>query len=158
LDRLLVAAALTTAVVVVALVLRRVRPPRSVTVAAGPEGWALPQVIDRADLGSPEAATVVVVFTSATCHTCAGVWAQAQRLTGPAVVAREIEYGTARAFHEKYGIEGVPATAFVDAQGGVQTWLLGPVTDDQLEQALTVAQDAARGVQVRGRDTRPGTT
>ena len=68
------------------------------------------------------------------------------------VVAREIEYGTARAFHEKYGIEGVPATAFVDAHGGVQSWLLGPVTDDQLEQALAVAQDAARSVRVRPRD------
>lgn len=149
-DRLLLAAALTAVIAGLAVVLRRARPPRSVTVASGPEGWALPQVIDREDLGSPDAATVIVVFTSASCHTCARVWEQVQALPRPGVVAREIEYSTARAFHQKYGIEGVPATAFVDASGGVQTWLLGPVTDEQLEQALVVAQDAARGVQVRG--------
>jgi hypothetical protein len=156
-DRLLLAAALTAVVVAVALVVRRARPPRSVTVASGPEGWALPQVIERADLGEPDAAVVVVVFTSATCHTCARVWEQVQALPRPGVVAREVEYGTARAFHEKYGIEGVPATAFVDADGGVQTWLLGPVSDEQLERALAVALDAGRGVQVRTRDDEPPT-
>jgi hypothetical protein len=149
-ERLLLAVLLTAVVAALALALRRARPPRSVTVATGPEGWALPQVIDRADLGSPDAATVIVVFTAATCHTCARVWEQVRALPRPGVVAREIEYGSARAFHEKYGIQGVPATAFVDAQGGVQTWLLGPVTDEQLEQALMVTLDASRGVEVRG--------
>jgi len=151
-DRLVIAAALTVVVVTVALLLRRTRPPRSVTVAAGPEGWTLPQVIDRDDLGRPEAEVVVVAFTSATCSTCAGVWRQVAALARPGVVVREIEYGTARAFHRKYGIEGVPATAFVRADGGVQTWLLGPVSDAQLEEALGMTLDATRGVEIRRPD------
>lgn len=117
--------------------------------ASGPEGWALPQQIAWADLGEPDADVAVVVFTSATCETCARVWEQAQRLARAGVIVRELEYGTARAFHQRYGIEGVPATAFVRPDGGVQTWLLGPVQDEQLAHGLDLALDAGRGVEVR---------
>ena len=81
------------------------------------------------------------MFTSATCSTCAGVWERAQPLESEAVAVAELELTAARELHERYGIEAVPTTVVVDAEGVVQASFLGPVTATDLWAAVAEARE-----------------
>lgn len=130
-DRLLPAIALVAVAVVVALVLSRRRPD-----APTQTGWQVPTQLDRADFSGAAASWLVVVFTSATCHTCAGVLEKARQLACDAVAVREVEASAERELHERYGIEAVPTLVVADAQGVVRASYLGPVTATDLWAAV----------------------
>ncbi|MFL6205614.1 MAG: TlpA family protein disulfide reductase, partial [Acidimicrobiales bacterium] len=83
----------------------------------------------------------VAVFTSATCGTCAGVWERAQPLASDAVAVQQLEHSRDRALHERYGIDAVPATLVVDAEGVVAASFIGPVTATDLWAAVAEARD-----------------
>ena len=74
-ERIVVAVVLAVVAAVVAAVIdrRRRRAP------VDSPSWTVPAQLDRADFDRPEAPWLVVVFTSATCETCAAVWERADR-------------------------------------------------------------------------------
>ena len=82
--RLLLAVVLAAAVALVAAWLQRRRP------GAGPvvDRHHVPTALDRADFTRPDADWLVVVFTSATCGTCAATWEVARQLSSSAVAGR----------------------------------------------------------------------
>jgi len=96
---------------------------------------------DRADFSSPAAPWLVVVFTSATCETCADVWRKAQVLASREVAVREVEYGRDRALHDRYRIDAVPALVIADADGVVRYGRLGPVSATDLWAAMARCRD-----------------
>jgi hypothetical protein len=131
-ERALTALVLAAVVLGVAwLAQRRRRPDAPVRT-----GYAVPQQLDRQDFARPGASWLVAVFTSATCDSCAGVWDRARHLDSDAVVVQEVEVGTSRGLHDRYGIEAVPTTVVADADGVVRSSFVGPVTATDLWAAV----------------------
>ncbi|MEQ1785527.1 MAG: thioredoxin domain-containing protein [Acidimicrobiales bacterium] len=124
------------ALVVAAVVQRRQRPDAPLRT-----GWSVPAQLDRGDFSRPDAPWLVAVFTSATCGTCQGVWERAQPLASDSVVLQELEYQRDRALHDRYGIDAVPTTLVVDAEGVVAASFLGPVTATDLWAAVAEARE-----------------
>lgn len=136
-ERLLLAAVLVAFAVGVALVLQRRRPDAPTQ----PRG-RVPSQIDRAEFDRPEAPWLLVVFTSADCETCAGVWDKARVLGSDDLVVQEVEAVRDRALHRRYGIDAVPLVVLADARGVVVTHLLGPVRAEQLWETVARARQA----------------
>jgi len=134
--RLIVAAAIVVLTVVVAVVVRR-RRPDAPTQAAG----AVPAQLDRSDFARSDAAWLVAVFTSATCHTCADVVAKAQVLASDDVAVVEVEYGRRGDTHRRYRIDAVPTLVLADAEGVVRASALGPVSASDLWALVARARD-----------------
>jgi len=95
-----------------------------------------PEQVDRSDFRRPEAPWLVLVFTSATCGTCAEVTSKASVLESDQVAVVECEYGADRAMHERYGITAVPLTVVVDSDGAVSAQFAGPVKAQDLWAAV----------------------
>jgi hypothetical protein len=123
--------------VVVAFVLRRRRRQDPPTQRA----FEVPTQLDRADFDRPSAPWLVVVFSSASCHTCAAVLAKARVLDGREVVVVDVEYGARRDLHERYRIDAVPLVLVADARGVVQRSFLGQVSATDLWAAVAHARD-----------------
>ncbi len=132
--QIVVAMALVAAALVVAGLVERRRgdPPTQ------PRDWPVPAQLDPADVDSPTPITLVL-FSSATCATCAQVRAGALAATGPDVGFVEAEHGSRRDLHGRYGIEAVPTLLVVDADGVVRASRLGPLTPDDVRDALAEA-------------------
>lgn len=123
-------------VAVVALGLLVARLARRPTPVPSPVTYEAPEWLDRADFVSPDAPWLVVVFTSATCHTCAEVWSKASVLASSQVAVHDVEVGEAPELHRRYGIAGVPITAVADHEGRVRASFVGPVSATHLWAAL----------------------
>lgn len=138
-ERVIIALVLVAAAVVVAVVFQRRKPAPP----AGPS-WNVPVQLDRADFIRPEAAWLVVVFTSSTCQTCSGVWEKAAILDagpeGPVAVQR-VEVTAEPELHRRYGIDAVPLVLVADDAGVVRTHYLGPVTATDLWAAVAEARE-----------------
>jgi hypothetical protein len=127
-ERVLLLVVLAAAAAAVALVIeRRRRPPAPTNVR-----HKLPQRLDRRDFARPEAPWLVAVFTSATCHTCGGVWDKARHLASDGVAVQDIEVTADPEVHRKYAIDAVPAVVVADGSGAVRAGFLGPVTATDL--------------------------
>ena len=135
--RLLPAVVLATVVALLAAWIQRRRPASSPVV----DRHHVPTSVDRSDFVRPSAEWLVVVFTSATCNTCAATWEVARQLDSPVVATQEVEVGTEPALHERYGIDAVPTTVVCDADGGVVRSFLGPVTATHLWAAVAEARE-----------------
>lgn len=96
---------------------------------------AVPAQLDRADF-APTTEWLVVVFSSATCDTCAAVARKAEVLRSESVGVIEVEYSAARDLHRKYDIQVVPMVAIADREGVVCAGFAGPVTAEDLWGAL----------------------
>jgi hypothetical protein len=127
-ERVVMVLVIAAVAVVLALVLQRRQRGPAPTVT----GYNVPDQLDRGDFARPETPWLVAVFTSDTCSTCAGVWDKARLLESDAVATQEVEVGDRRDLHQKYAIDGVPATLVADADGAVQASFLGPVTSTDL--------------------------
>lgn len=101
----------------------------------------MPTQLDRADFAQPSAEWLVVVFTSATCHTCADIEAKARVLESKSVAVHVAEFGAQRALHERYNIEAVPTLLLADSDGVVRQSFLGPVTATDLWAAFARVRD-----------------
>lgn len=138
-ERVLLVVVLAAAAVAVALMIeRRRRPPAPTNVH-----HTLPERVDRRDFGRPDAPWLVAVFTSATCHTCGGVWDKARLLASDEVAVQDIDATAASEVHRKYAIDAVPAVVIADRSGEVRAGFLGPVTATDLW--ATVAELRAPG-------------
>jgi thioredoxin-related protein len=137
-ERVLLAVVLAAVVVAVALLLQRRRPdPPS---SSGADHSAPPQ-LDRSDFVRPDAPWLVVVFTSATCSTCADVWAKAEVLASDEVAVQQVEAVQDRALHQRYQVGAVPIVVIADARGVVVDSFLGPVSATHLWAALAEARE-----------------
>jgi hypothetical protein len=135
--QLIIASVVVIGSVGVGLVLRRrqaVAPPTQ-------PSMSVPAQLDRADFPDAMAPWAVVVFSSATCHTCADVVRKANVLASAHVSVVEVEYGANTALHKKYDIQAVPMVAVVDVDGVVHRGFAGPVSATDLWAAVAEARD-----------------
>lgn len=118
---------LVAVAVAAAFVVRR----RSVPDAPTQSSWTVPAQVDRADFDRPDAPWLVLVFSSATCLSCAGTWSKAEQLASPHVAAQLVEAVERKDLHERYRIDAVPCVVVADREGVVRTSFLGePSTAD----------------------------
>ena len=97
---------------------------------------ASPTQLDRTDFVHSSTPWLVVVFTSATCHTCADIEIKARVLESESVAVHISEFNAQRDLHRKYNIDAVPTLLLVDSEGVVVQNFLGPVTAIDLWAAL----------------------
>jgi hypothetical protein len=131
-SRALLALALGAGAVCVAFVVNR----RRVHTSAAP-GVRVPTRIDRADFAQPDARALVVVFTSASCASCAAMVAVAVASRSEDVAVDEAEVAARPDVHRRYDIDAVPIALVADRDGVVRASFAGSLTTDELHEALT---------------------
>lgn len=138
--RLVITVVLVALAVVIALVVQRRRPapPTQPT-------WAVPSQLDRADFARPDAPWLLVVFSSATCTTCAGVVARARPLESSEVAFEEVEAIERKDLHQRYAIDAVPMLLLADREGVVRASLVGPSSAEEIWSAVNDVRDNAPG-------------
>ncbi len=127
-------------IVVVALGAEVVRRRRAVDAPTQPR-YELPTQLDRADFEAARSSWAVVVFTSATCSTCADVVSKAMVLNGPDVSAIDISFQEHPEIHRRYSIEAVPSTVIAGPDGVVTACFLGPVSATDLWAAVAESRE-----------------
>lgn len=120
--RVLIAAALVVVALVVAQILNRRRRSAAPTQAR----WAVPEQLDRADFARAGAPWLVVVFSSATCDSCAQVVSAAGALEAGDVAVDVVPVQQRAALHQRYHVDAVPMTLIADDAGVVRASLVGP--------------------------------
>ncbi len=129
--RLVILAVLIVVALGVAWLLQRRRPePPSAP------SYRAPSQLDRSEFAGEVGASLVVVFSSATCNSCPAVWDAVVRSQRAGVVTERIDVQDDPKRHERYRIDGVPTTLVVDGDGVVRTSFFGPLADGVLEDAL----------------------
>ncbi len=123
-ERVIIAVVLVAVAVAAAAWLQRKRPDAPTQ----PTSWTVPSQLDRDDFSRPTAPWLVVVFTSATCDSCAGVRDKVALLESGAVATQEVEAVADKALQERYGIDAVPTLVIADEQGVVRASFIGTVT------------------------------
>jgi Thioredoxin len=136
-ERLIVAAVIIAVVGAVALVVKARRRPDAPT----QRRFHVPEQVDRRDFSRPDAAWLVVVFTSATCDVCRSVAEKAAVLESGDVAVAEVEHGAARRMHERYRVEAVPTTIVCGADGVTRAGFIGPVTATDLWAAVAEVRE-----------------
>jgi hypothetical protein len=136
-ERLFIAAAVIAIAVIVATLLRRRRPDPPTQ-----PSWKVPLQLDRTDFDRPDTPWLVVVFSSATCDTCAGVWEKAVVLTSSALAVQLVEVGERPDLHRRYGINAVPTLVLADADGVVQASSIGPLSAPDLWSMVAKARQS----------------
>lgn len=130
-ERLVILIVLTGLAVAVALLLQRRRPdPPSAP------SYRAPRQLDRDDFTAPEVPTLVVVFASDTCETCPGVWAVVAPFASETVAVQQVTVQTDPDLHKRYRIDGVPTTLVAAADGVVVKAFFGPLSADDLADAV----------------------
>lgn len=137
-ERLLLAVVLVVLAAGVAAVLRR----RAVVAPPTQAKWAVPTQLDRDDFGQRDMPWLVVVFTSATCDSCAEAVAKAGVLASPQVGFQEVTYQDRKDLHTRYGVEAVPTILMADGDGVVQRSFVGVPSATDLWAALADARSA----------------
>ena len=87
---------------------------------------SLPSHVRRSDFDRPDAPWLVVLFSSATCTSCAEARQVVEPLESADVAVSEAEFTAQRALHERYDIDAVPSVIVCDASGAVRAEFLGP--------------------------------
>jgi hypothetical protein len=129
--RLVIAVVLVVVAVAVAWQLNRRRPA-----APTRDAYPTPRQLDRADFARPDAPWLVVLFSSATCDSCAAMAPKIRVLDSDTVATCEVEYGARPELHARYEISGVPTTLVADADGVVHRGFVGPVSAPELWSAI----------------------
>ena len=138
-ERLVVAAVLVAVVAGVALLVgRRQRSDAP----SQPRRWPMPAQLDRADFDAAATPWLAVLFTSATCDSCARIEQMVRPLASPSVAVTVLAWQDHKDLHERYGIEAVPCFVLAD-QEGVVRW--GSVGRDVTATDLWAAVAEARG-------------
>ena len=129
--RLAIAAVLVIAAAIVAWRLRAQPEPEPVR-----PGGEVPRQLHRADFPGPDAPWLVVLFSSASCESCAVMSAKVAVLACADVVVSEIEYPSEKTMHERYAIDSVPLVVVADADGVTRAAFLGPTSATDLWAAV----------------------
>ena len=139
-DRLLIVAVVVLLATVVAVIVRR-RRPEPPTQAR----WPVPAQLDRRDFDRPDAPWLVVVFSSATCLSCAEALEKATVLAGAEVVVQDVEVQRQPDLHRRYGIDAVPVTVVVDHEGVARASFVGAPSATDLWAAVAELRDRPSG-------------
>ncbi len=131
-ERVVIVVVVGLVAVLVAVVVQRRQLPTS----PADTGYHVPTQLHRSDFARPEAPWLVVLFTSATCRSCQGMWDKAKHLESDAVAVQQIEVTEAKEIHDRYRIDGIPTTLVADAEGVVRSSFLGPATATDLWAAV----------------------
>lgn len=129
------AASLVVVAVLVALVLERRRPAPPTR-----DAYPVPRQLDRADFSRPDAPLLVVLFSSATCDSCAAMRTRLVPLESDEVAVEEVEHPARRELHRRYRVEAVPTTLVADADGLVRAAFVGEVPAADLVAAVAEAR------------------
>ena len=124
------------AVVVVALATSRIRERRRISAPPTQPRGLLPVQVNRSDFAGVDSPWGVIVFSSATCQTCADVVAKAKVLECEEVAVVEVEFTANRELHKRYEIDAVPGVIVVDDRGVVRASFSGPLTATDLWAAV----------------------
>ncbi len=135
-ERLLIVAVVAVVAVVLAALIQRRRPA-----TPADTGYRVPPQLHRPDFARPQASWLVVVFSSSTCSTCAGMWDKVRQLESDVVAVEDVEVTARPDIHDRYGIDGVPTTVVADADGVVRASFLGPATATDVWAALAELRD-----------------
>ena len=101
----------------------------------------LPTHVRRSDFARPDAPWLVVVFSSATCASCAEARTVVEPLDSDEVAVTEVEFSAERDLHERYDIDAVPSVIVCDASGAVRAGFVGPPKAADLWSALAELRD-----------------
>jgi hypothetical protein len=134
-SRLVLAAALVVAALVVAWLLQRRRPAPPVR-----DVYPVPRQLDRADFPRADAPWLVALFSSTTCDSCQGLARKIDALESPDVVTCDVEFHARPDLHRRYEISGIPTTVVADAEGVVRAAFVGSVTATDLWAAVAEAR------------------
>lgn len=104
-------------------------------------GFEIPIQLDRNDFEDPHSPWLVVVFTSATCHTCTDVVTKAEVLSSSEIAVQRIDYTVNPALHKRYRIDAVPLLVIADVDGVVQKGFIGPLKAQDLWAAMAECRD-----------------
>jgi hypothetical protein len=130
-ERLIIAAAL---VLVATAVAWRLRAHAEVDPVRAP--GEVPRQLHRDDFPRADAAWIVVLFSSASCESCAVMAAKASVLESADVAVCEVEFGAQRSLHERYAIDSVPLVVVADHEGVTRAAFLGPTSATDLWAAV----------------------
>ncbi len=134
--RLWIALVLLVAAAVAAWLIERRRPDPPAASAGG-----VPEQLDRGDFADAHKPWLVVLFSSATCESCADVAAKIEPLASDLVAVQDVEHARDRDLHRRYGIEAVPLTLVADPEGVVRSAFLGRVTATDLWAAVAEVRE-----------------
>jgi hypothetical protein len=96
----------------------------------------VPRQLHRSDFPRADADWLVVLFSSATCDTCAVMASKAKVLDSVDVAVCEVEFSSQRALHERYAIDSVPLVVVADREGVTRAAFLGPTSATDLWAAV----------------------
>lgn len=121
-ERLGIAIGLVALVALVAIVLTR---RRHFDAPSQPRKWPVPAQLDRADFASPATPWLGVLFTSATCKSCARLEAIVKPINSTQVEVVVLPWQDHKALHERYAVEAVPCFVLADHEGVVRYGFVG---------------------------------
>jgi len=96
----------------------------------------VPRQLHRSDFPRADADWLVVLFSSASCESCAVMATKVTVLDSPNVAVCEVEYGAERAVHERYAIDSVPLVVIADHEGVTRAAFIGPTSATDLWAAV----------------------
>lgn len=132
--RIIALIVLTALAVGIALLLQRRRPdPPSAP------SYRAPSQLDLDDFTDTAGRVLIALFASLTCETCPRAWAAIEEVAAGVadrVAVQRLDVQTDPDLHKRYRIDGVPTTVIADRDGVVVNAFFGPVTNEQLIDAL----------------------
>lgn len=137
-ERLVIAAGLIVAAVIVAAVIQKLRERAD---APTQSRWAVPTQLDRGDFDGPEVPWLVAVFTSSTCDSCARALQKTAVLASSSVVVQDIDYQTRKDLHTRYNVDVVPMILVAGSDGVVAASFVGVPTATDLWAAVAEARE-----------------
>ncbi|MDY7102864.1 MAG: thioredoxin family protein [Actinomycetota bacterium] len=104
----------------------------------------VPAQLDRNDFEATDAEWLLVLFSSATCGTCASARSRLESLDEGVVAGRvaraEVTWEQHGPIHERYGVDGVPLIVVVDERGVVRASVVGVPKAGEIEEALAALE------------------
>jgi hypothetical protein len=111
--RVIVAITIIVVAALIAWTLERRRRPSVPT-----QGTAtIPQQLDRRDFPRPEAAWLIVLWSSRNCESCRDLFDKIAPLASEDVAVVEVEYQVDPDLHRRYRIDAAPITIVTDRDG-----------------------------------------
>lgn len=138
-ENLLIAVALMVVGVAVAAILRK----RTDRTPVKGTSWVVPAQLDRRDFVAPDIATLVVVFSSSTCASCAATWEKVAPLAAADVAVQQVSFQQDQPLHDRYQIDAVPTVIVTDEAGAVTASFIGEPTAAKLQEMLTASPEGS---------------
>jgi hypothetical protein len=126
--RIVLAVVLVAIAALVAWMLERRRNPSAPT----RDTATIPAQLDRREFPRPDAAWLVVLWSSRTCESCQGLFEKIEPLASAEVAVAEVEYQAEPELHRRYRIDAAPITLIVDHEGVTRASFAGPFSATDL--------------------------